>query len=61
MDSLITNGVDPALLRVVEKRSQERDSGTQRKRVPANTKQGNPEEDDTPDPAPPKHSLDDLA
>lgn len=61
MDSLITNGVDPALLRVVEKRSQERDPGPQRKRAPVNMKHDNPEDDNAPDPEPSKHSVDDMA
>lgn len=61
MDPLITNGVDPALLRVVEKRSQERDPGTARKRVPVHPEHDDSEDDDAPDPEAPKHSLDDLA
>jgi hypothetical protein len=61
MDSLITNGVDPALLRVVEKRSQERDPGTQRKRALVPMKHDHEEDDNAPDPDVPKHSLDDLA
>ena len=32
MDPLITNGVDPALLRVLEKRGHERDATARRKR-----------------------------
>jgi hypothetical protein len=61
MDSLITNGVDPALLRVVEKRSQERDPGTQRKRAPIRIRQDDEEDENSTDPEAPKHSLDDLA
>lgn len=61
MDPLITNGIDPALLRVVEKRSQERDPGTKRKRAPANLEHDDAEDDNAPDPEAPKHSLDDLA
>ena len=34
MDPLITNGIDPALLRVLEKRGQERDPADRRKRPP---------------------------
>jgi len=61
MDPLITNGVDPALLRIVEKRSQERDPSTQRKRVPASIKHEDAEDEDGPVPEAPIHSLDDLA
>jgi len=32
MDPLITNGIDPALLRVLDKHGQERDSAPRRKR-----------------------------
>jgi len=34
MDPLITNGVDPALLRVLEKRGRGRDPAARRKRPP---------------------------
>jgi len=61
MDPLITNGVDPALLRIVEKRSQERDPGGQRKRAPGSTKREDADDDNGPVPEAPKHSLDDLA
>jgi hypothetical protein len=62
MDPLITNGIDPALLRVLEKRGDERDSAARRKRpaVPEKTAE---EEENKPEPGPdaPKHALDDLA
>ena len=63
MDPLITNGIDPGLLRVIEKRGQERDREVRRKRPPApepavEVKQ---EDDAEPDPDAPKHELDDLA
>jgi hypothetical protein len=62
MDPFITNGIDPALLRVLEKRGDERDALPRRKRsgVPAKPV----EEEETkqePDPDTPKHALDDLA
>ncbi|HKM46321.1 MAG TPA: hypothetical protein VJX69_01970 [Terriglobales bacterium] len=63
MDPLITNGVDPALLRVLEKRGDERESVPRRKRpaVPEKTvdEQGTNEDEAAPDT--PKHTLDDLA
>jgi hypothetical protein len=61
MDPLITNGVDPALLRVVEKRGQEHDLARPRKRVPASIKNQDAEDENAPVPDAPKHSLDDLA
>jgi len=60
MDPLISNGIDPALLRVIEKRSHERDPQMRRRRAP--TSAGETEEngaesvEDSP-----KHELDDLA
>lgn len=61
MDPLITNGVDPALLRVLEKRGQERDPALRRRRVPAPESPAEEEKDEEPDPDAPKHELDDLA
>ena len=59
---MITNGVDPALLRIVEKRRQERDSGTRRRRVPVTpSKKQDRDDDNVPDPHSPKHEIDDLA
>jgi len=60
MDPLITNGIDPALLRVVEKRGDARDSAPRRKRpaVPEKPLEENKDEDETDTP---KHTLDDLA
>ncbi|MGA8540230.1 MAG: hypothetical protein WB566_12080 [Terriglobales bacterium] len=66
MDPLITNGVDPALLRVLERRGQEHDSTPRRKRpaVPAEAVEAeNTKESNDPDTGleAPKHILDDLA
>ena len=65
MDPLITNGIDPALLRIVEKRGQERDPALRRRRVPAPEVPVEEEkkEGDDQEPAPDalKHELDDLA
>jgi hypothetical protein len=70
MDPLITNAIDPALLRALDKRGQERDPVPRPKR-PAAPKQESAEEnveeennnkdnkDEEPDS--PKHVLDDLA
>jgi len=61
MDPLITNGIDPALLRVLEKRGDEREAAPRRRRpaVPEKTV----EKENKPEPGPdtPKHALDDLA
>ncbi len=59
MDPLITNGVDPALMRVLEKRGQERDLGQRRRRTP--TPPGNDEKEDEAESEGTKHELDDLA
>ena len=62
MDPLITNGIDPALLRVLEKRGQERDPADRRKRPPVPEKPAEEEENKQElDPGTPKHTLDDLA
>ncbi|HVM94658.1 MAG TPA: hypothetical protein VMT67_17680 [Terriglobales bacterium] len=66
MDPLITNGVDPGLLRVIDKRGQERDREPRRKRVPASgtsvkeDEQGKQQGEET-EAEVPKHELDDLA
>ncbi len=66
MDPLITNAIDPALLRVLDKRGQERDSAARRKRPPVPEKPVNNEYEEegsnqeTSSDAP-KHTLDDLA
>jgi len=66
MDPLITNGVDPGLLRVVDKRGHERDRQLQRKRAPASEtsveedEQGKEQNKET-EAEVPKHELDDLA
>jgi hypothetical protein len=61
MDPLITNGIDASLMRVLEKRGNERDAAPRRKRpaVPENPPEQQPEQE--PDPDTPKHTLDDLA
>jgi hypothetical protein len=63
MDPLITNGVDPALLRVLEKRGQERDPAARRRRppVPEKTVAEDDENEQEPGSDTPKHTLDDLA
>jgi hypothetical protein len=61
MDPLITNGVDPAMLRNVDKRGHERDAEQRRRRPAAPGK--TPREEDKLEPSEdtPKHTLDDLA
>ena len=65
MDPLLTNGIDPALLRVLDKRGQERDAAARRKRplVPEKSGDGEYAEETSKelDPEAPKHTLDDLA
>lgn len=60
MDPLITNGVDPALLRVFEKRGHERDESTKRRRMPAPAPPRDESEAEAESNSP-KHELDDLA
>ena len=66
MDPLITNGVDPGLLRVIDKRGQERDRELRRKRAPASEtsvkeEEQQKQEDEATEAEVPKHELDDLA
>ena len=61
MDPLITNGVDPALLRVLDKRGQERDPEARRRRPPVPEKTAEEENEQEPASDAPKHTLDDLA
>jgi hypothetical protein len=61
MDPLITNGIDPALLRVLEKRGQERDPAPRRRRPAVPEKPVEEENKEEPGPDTPKHTLDDLA
>ena len=63
MDPLLTNGIDPSLLRVIEKRGGERDAAPRRRRAPASDKAAkDTRKDEVEDnPEPPKHMLDDLA
>jgi hypothetical protein len=67
MDPLITNGMDGALLRVLEKRGDERDPVPRRRRpaVPEKPVEEEEQEEnnnqDEADLDAPKHTLDDLA
>ena len=61
MDPLITNGIDPALLRVLEKRRDERDPVPRRKRPAVPEKPVEEENEEEPGPDTPKHAVDDLA
>lgn len=61
MDPLITNGTDPALLRVIEKRGQERHPEPRRRRVPAASPTEEKDREQEPDSDTPKHEVDDLA
>lgn len=67
MDPLITNGVDPALLRVLEKRGESRDAGPRRRRAGAAEKAPEEEQAEEQDAAEEpgvgrrKHEIDDLA
>jgi len=60
VDPLLTNGIDPSLLRVIEKRGSERDATPRRRRAPAPEKVAKDEEkEETPET--PKHALYDFA
>jgi hypothetical protein len=61
MDPLITNGIDPSLLRVIEKRGQERDPMPQRRRSAGHAPADDEELNQEPGADTPKHALDDLA
>jgi len=63
VDPLLTNGIDPSLLRVIEKRGGERDATPRRRRSAAPEKAAKDEERDEAEknPETPKHILDDLA
>jgi hypothetical protein len=63
VDPLLTNGIDPSLLRVIEKRGSERDATPRRRRAPAPEKAVKDEERDVAEgnPETSKHALDDLA
>jgi hypothetical protein len=66
MDPLITNGIDPALLRVLEKRGEAREPLPRRKRVVAPERPPEAESDEGEIQAAsgsdaPRHALDDLA
>ncbi len=61
MDPLITNGVDPALLRVLEKHGRERDAEMRRRRPPTPPPAEEDGNGDESGPDSPKHELDDLA
>jgi hypothetical protein len=61
MDPLITNGIDPVLLTVLEKRGDEREVVPRRKRATALEKSVDEEVEEEPVSDTPKHFLDDLA
>ena len=61
MDPLITNGVDPALLRVLEKHGRGRDAEMRRRRPPAPTPAEKEAKEDESGADSPRHELDDLA
>jgi hypothetical protein len=56
VDPLLTNRLDPALLRVLEKRGGEHDAPPKRRRPPA---PGKPAEEEKAEPT--AHEIDDLA
>jgi hypothetical protein len=63
MDLLITNGIEPVMLRGLEKRADDRDPVPQRKRPAVRMKTVEAEEEHKGQPGPdiPQHKLDDLA
>jgi hypothetical protein len=63
MNPLSTNGVEPVMLRGLEKRADERDPVPRRKRPAARAKTAEDETENNEEPVPdtPKHELDDLA
>ena len=61
MDPLITNGIDPALLRILEKRGQERDPMPRRRRPAGHAQTDEEELKQEPGADTPMHALDDLA
>jgi len=63
VDPLVTNGIDPSLLRVIEKRGSEREATPRRRRAAAPERALKNEDRDKAEenPETPKHALDDLA
>lgn len=63
MDPIIGNGIDPGLLRIVDKRGQKGEGEWRRKRPPASapSDEGVKDQDEEADPDSPKHEIDDLA
>ena len=61
MDPLLTNGIDPSLLRVIEKRGSERDATPRRRRAAVPEKAAKEQDEVEQNPETPKHTLDDLA
>jgi len=61
MDPLITDGIDAALMRVLEKRGNERDQPPPRKRPAVAVKPVDLDQELELDNDAPKHNLDDLA
>ena len=60
MDPLVTNRIDPALLRVIEKRGNERETLPRRRPTGKKEAHDNPG-DEQENAETPKHELDDLA
>ena len=62
MDPLLTNRIDPSLMRVIEKRGGERDATPRRRRAAAPERAAKDEEKNEAEENPEtKHALDDLA
>ena len=64
MDPLLTNRIDPSLLRVIEKHNSERDATSRRRRGAREKAVQNEDHDENEEEEKletPKHSLDDLA
>ena len=63
MDPLLTNRIDPSLMRVIEKRGGERDAAPRRRRAAAPERAAEDEEKNEAEenPEATKHALDDLA
>ncbi len=61
MDPLITNGIDAALTRVLERRGNERDTPPRRKRSAVPERPVEKELDQESDGDAPQHTVDDLA
>lgn len=60
MDPLLTNRIDPSLMRVIEKRGGERDATPRRRRAPERAAKDEEKKEAEENPET-KHALDDLA